>query len=744
MVESMRSKSVNFAVLWIIVFSAVSFFSSLGKNICEYKYQIIHPEHSMCILRNSTCKFRHGTEENIQPLLNFHNQIRNSIKVFVGHKYPEGRNMPDMEWDHELYLIAQQYALQCAEKPDCLLCHQIDRFHVEQNYAVKTFSSVNIRVNRMTERFKAIIKEWVQELNKYEPTIIERFHNRGFPTNWTNILRSTTTKVGCASMSFERETSDKITEVYMCNYGPAKLVEGERIYEPKYMNCSNCPNGLICDINGLCKKQETSWKMNNMSLISGRLLKYEGYSNSWNNYDHSIMHTNFIPNKRETTESKECSAEYQNFTRNHSMCKPDKAGCDFSRTYLRYRDRLLHVHNTIRNSIAKYGGIQHQTATNMKVMEWDNELYEMARLYVIQCIQEPDCKQCHQSRRFPVEQNFAVKTFMYNVKRKKSGERFVDVVMEWAKEMKDYLSGDTQSISQKIVDGDKKSWTNIFRAKTYKIGCASISFNVTPPPEEVIKEIYICNYGPAILSEGEQLYEFGTSCSNCEKGFSCDKTYTNLCNRLIPSSINTTTEVVGADNLTNLIQESSESIADGKINVTNDLLQLVTESVQTDLAVPSDSCIIWNCTISWQTEKVCEFEEQCYNAWRISAFENEIYLEIDIPENEKTALLFHQNIFIDSPSCFTFSYTKDSLDYWSFMTSTLFGIAVRTDSNEHVMVQLHEDSLMWRTAALDIPWKDVFIQVGIAIKSYAGVGKQEIHVKDFIIVCGNCTSEDCI
>uniref|UniRef100_A0A1V1WBR3 Putative CAP peptide n=1 Tax=Superstitionia donensis TaxID=311983 RepID=A0A1V1WBR3_9SCOR len=231
-------------LMFVLIATVVS---SLGKNICDTRYRNIHPEHSMCKTRNYTCKFRSGIEENVQPLLDLHNHIRNSIQKVVGNNYFEGRNMMNMQWDRELYLIAQRHVLQCTDLPDCSQCHQIDRFHVEQNFAVNTFSSVNHSFNGSVERFKRVIRDWASELRKYNPCVVERFQFLGLPTNWTNIFRATTLKVGCASVTYDSQTKGRFTEIYVCNYGPALLTEGVEIYKPNYQNCNECSNNIKCN-----------------------------------------------------------------------------------------------------------------------------------------------------------------------------------------------------------------------------------------------------------------------------------------------------------------------------------------------------------------------------------------------------------------------------------------------------------------------------------------------------------------
>uniref|UniRef100_A0A224XFB5 Putative Venom allergen n=1 Tax=Megacormus gertschi TaxID=1843536 RepID=A0A224XFB5_9SCOR len=253
----MTSVFVFVTVLWITTISSID-----SNDVCDERYFNITPEHTMCKSVNEDCQFlRHKGKIFGRQFLRTHNMIRNSIRRFVGKEYHLATNMKLLEWDDELYEMARMHSLQCVEEPDCNLCHQTDRFSVEQNFAVKTFKKSETKHNGPVKRFETVIKEWAAELKQYDSDVVNSFQiTDELPTNWTNILRAKSLFVGCASMNFRGDEPGTFREVYVCNYGPANLTEGEEIYKTGGKSCSDCEGDETCDdtFRNLCGKFEIS------------------------------------------------------------------------------------------------------------------------------------------------------------------------------------------------------------------------------------------------------------------------------------------------------------------------------------------------------------------------------------------------------------------------------------------------------------------------------------------------------
>uniref|UniRef100_A0A1V1WBS3 Putative CAP peptide n=1 Tax=Superstitionia donensis TaxID=311983 RepID=A0A1V1WBS3_9SCOR len=241
-------------IIWAVTINCID-----SVDLCDERYTNITKEHTMCKPVNEDCNFLRVGKIFSKQLLRTHNDIRNSIRKFVGKEYKLATNMELMEWDEELYAMARMHTLQCVDKPDCNLCHQIDDFPVEQNFAVKTFKRSEVKHNGPVKRFQTVIKGWAAELQSYDPDVVNNLTiTDKLPTHWTNILRATTVFVGCASMNFYEDEPSVFKEVYVCNYGPANLTEGEQIYKTGNKSCSDCEDNGVCDeeFKNLCVPSE--------------------------------------------------------------------------------------------------------------------------------------------------------------------------------------------------------------------------------------------------------------------------------------------------------------------------------------------------------------------------------------------------------------------------------------------------------------------------------------------------------
>uniref|UniRef100_A0A1W7RAQ5 Cysteine-rich secretory protein n=1 Tax=Hadrurus spadix TaxID=141984 RepID=A0A1W7RAQ5_9SCOR len=300
----MTSMIIPILALWIVITGTSAYYD------CDEKYTNITLEHTMCKIANESCRFLRKGKTFAAQLLHTHNNIRNSIHRFVGKEYPLATNMELMNWDEELYTIARIHSLQCVEEPDCNLCHQIGDFPVEQNFAVKKFKKSEVDNNGPVKRFQTVIKEWAAELQLYDPSVVSNLTiTDGLPVNWINILRATTLFVGCASMNFYSDESGIIKEVYICNYGPAKLTEGEEIYKTGNVSCSNCKDDGICDTEFKRLCVPTDFEMNIRTTSSQNSTRYPWYyrnesyyvgnatneeNSSWEEVTETLMETSIV------------------------------------------------------------------------------------------------------------------------------------------------------------------------------------------------------------------------------------------------------------------------------------------------------------------------------------------------------------------------------------------------------------------------------------------------------------------
>uniref|UniRef100_A0A0C9RFL4 TSA: Tityus bahiensis Tbah02280 mRNA sequence n=1 Tax=Tityus bahiensis TaxID=50343 RepID=A0A0C9RFL4_TITBA len=98
----------------------------------------------------------------------------------------------------------------------------------------------------------------------------------------------------------------------------------------------------------------------------------------------------------------ECPEKYRNLSEKHVMCVKLNGTCVETED-IRPMKKLLDYHNMIRNMGPPFN-FNLPAAADMLKMEWDEELFEMAKRYALQCPDSPDCQNCFRSDRFPVKQ----------------------------------------------------------------------------------------------------------------------------------------------------------------------------------------------------------------------------------------------------------------------------------------------------------------------------------------------------
>ncbi|XP_045460739.1 venom allergen 3-like [Harmonia axyridis] len=167
---------------------------------------------------------------------------------------------------------------------------------------------------------------------------------------------------------------------------------------------------------------------------------------------------------------------------------------------------ILDAHNTLRNGKAVLVG-----AANMRRLEWDDELAEVAEMWAAQC--NPAHDRCRDVERFPVGQNIAVDYA--------SKSNYLGFVRDWFRNTNHSPSS--------------PEYTQLVWAESYVVGCARAVFQSTDSPDRpadvVYKEILVCNYGPAGNIPGQPVYAKGTPCSACPAGTECEAEYPSLCAR---------------------------------------------------------------------------------------------------------------------------------------------------------------------------------------------------------------------
>ncbi|KAG8177961.1 hypothetical protein JTE90_014704 [Oedothorax gibbosus] len=174
-------------------------------------------------------------------------------------------DMLEMEWDAELAAVAQKYANQCRYKHDKANCRQVGNFNVGQNLAIQTLTGGHTAPQ---PDWNFAVSIWYSEIGYFHEKDIYPFN---LPTgaeyrHFSQVNWATSFRVGCGYVLYKSGqdiTSQVLTRLYVCNYGPAGNVYGDSVWK-KGQFCSACPINSCCGsscsngtiYNGLCKRTD--------------------------------------------------------------------------------------------------------------------------------------------------------------------------------------------------------------------------------------------------------------------------------------------------------------------------------------------------------------------------------------------------------------------------------------------------------------------------------------------------------
>nr|CAD7596365.1 unnamed protein product [Timema genevievae] len=179
-------------------------------------------------------------------------------------------------------------------------------------------------------------------------------------------------------------------------------------------------------------------------------------------------------------------SSYCQLCRDHTMCiySGTSGSCG---TVIRQQltnaeqDALVNIHNTYRSKVAR--GLETRgspgpqpSASNMRKMNWNDELATIAQTWANQCAFGHDsCRE----------------TCEYKVLK---------------------------------VTNKTGHYTQVVWANTYQVGCGYIKYKVGSTTYSYV----VCDYGPSGNYLGQELYKTGAACSQCGT-MVCDTTYPGLC-----------------------------------------------------------------------------------------------------------------------------------------------------------------------------------------------------------------------
>ncbi|XP_043468726.1 venom allergen 5-like [Leptopilina heterotoma] len=218
----------QFKILFCLTVIFVLFAIAVGQaNYCS-----ICRDHTMCKphYTKPNCRTQqYGlTAEQRNKIVSEHNRYRqlvasgNEKRGSPRGPQPKAKSMPNMVWDNEIANIAQTQANSCIYAHDS--CRNVQRFQVGQNIA-----QWPVAKGRPPQKVEALVKLWYDEVEKFNPAMVENFVFEAKTGHYTQMLWAQTTRIGCGYVNYEKNGQYNVYLV--CNYGPSGNVRGGKVYE---------------------------------------------------------------------------------------------------------------------------------------------------------------------------------------------------------------------------------------------------------------------------------------------------------------------------------------------------------------------------------------------------------------------------------------------------------------------------------------------------------------------------------
>ncbi|XP_066974756.1 uncharacterized protein [Macrobrachium rosenbergii] len=220
---------------------------------------------------------------------------------------------------------------------------------------------------------------------------------------------------------------------------------------------------------------------------------------------------------------------YCRFTPLHTMCRHTGLGrtCGSNVAYrgvgTRDVERIVSLHNHYRSKVAMgkettgADGPQPHAA-NMRLLEWDFELAQIAQSHADQCVFEHECPDCRRVSRFGVGQNLCI-----------SAQTGFNSTIDWEGAITTWYN-EVELFNLDAIEPYRFStatvrYSQMMWSSSYKVGCGFTMFL----EGNWWKKLYTCDYGPAGNVISYQMYRPGHPCSSCPHGTTCSAEYPGLC-----------------------------------------------------------------------------------------------------------------------------------------------------------------------------------------------------------------------
>jgi len=240
-----------------------------------------------------------------------------------------------------------------------------------------------------------------------------------------------------------------------------------------------------------------------------------------------------VPSNPVTDGSSDSDCDYSaTFGTTHTMNLAANNACAYHLNEVSASDRnlILETHNRLRAKVAnglEDGAIDgsQPSATNMFELRWNTELAKVAQAWAEQC---PSGHDGYDDRNICDQAYTYTGQNIYTSWGWTSASKWAYAVDSWYSEV-EYMTSDlVDSFVPDDASGVIGHYTQVVWADTYEVGCGAIHYSdkhgTTTYPQT---KKYVCNYGPNGNWLNSQVYESGSTATNCP--FGASETYEGLC-----------------------------------------------------------------------------------------------------------------------------------------------------------------------------------------------------------------------
>ncbi|XP_075539916.1 scoloptoxin SSD976-like [Dermacentor variabilis] len=229
--------------------------------------------------------------------------------------------------------------------------------------------------------------------------------------------------------------------------------------------------------------------------------------------------------------AQECRNEYKKLRPTHTACKPANKECTIKKKGVSAAERqlILKSHNYYRSMVATGKLRGFPQATNMRQLEWNEELASVAQAKAEQCTdRRGTLKHDSPEERFITEFNKTGQNLAFRRSNIPfNGTDWPTQIKAWFDGHSHYSPGNVNRFSASS-ESPAGHFTQVVWATVRYVGCGYVDYTVAGVSVMPHMQLYVCNYAGAGNVLTLPVYQAGEVCSACPNDTACAKD-TGLC-----------------------------------------------------------------------------------------------------------------------------------------------------------------------------------------------------------------------